>query len=54
MVHMENGKSKLTSSWQHLVQRVPGFFQVEFAKNGGHRFSRAVHAKLKELIPSGS
>ena len=54
MVHLENGKTPLSSSWQHLVQRVPGYFQVEFQNYGGHRFSRAVHAKLKELIPSGS
>ncbi|CAE7364026.1 INVS [Symbiodinium sp. CCMP2592] len=49
LVHFEKVKS---TPWKDLVQRVPGFLQVEFAGLQGHRFSRAVHSKFSQLLPT--
>ena len=49
-VHFDNKKSV---KWALLVQQIPGFFQLEFQNAQGHRFSRQVHAKLGQLVPTG-
>ena len=46
-----NGGGRET--WETLLTRVPGFFEVEFAKFQGYRFSQAVFHKLSHLMPKG-
>ncbi|CAE7790768.1 unnamed protein product [Symbiodinium sp. CCMP2592] len=48
MVYLSQTKSE---SWSVLLDRIPGFFEQEFQKHQGYRFSRAVHAYLQTLIP---
>ena len=51
LVHFDKVQS---TPWKDLVQRVPGFLQLEFSKLQGHRFSRAVHSKFNQLLPTGA
>ena len=48
MVLVSRDKSE---SWSALLERIPGFFEQEFPKHQGCRFSKAVHAYLQTLIP---
>ena len=48
MVLVSRDKSE---SWSALLERIPGFFEQEFSKHQGYRFSKAVHAYLQTLIP---
>ncbi|CAE7249412.1 unnamed protein product [Symbiodinium sp. CCMP2456] len=51
MVQLSHDKSE---SWSVLLDRIPGFFEQEFSKHQGYRFSRAVHGYLQTLIPESA
>ena len=53
-VQLDIDKQSQHVEWKQLMERIPGFFQLEFAKLQGHRFSSAVHAKLSQMVPASS